>query len=221
VQLFGANVNEALSYRPRDEKGRARRDASRELQRLLRCRQTGQQHKIPAPLAEALYQIGRHYEGHRIEIYSGYRPRAYCTRQHSRHLTGSAIDFRVDGVNNEALIAYLRKTFHPAGVGYYPHGVHVHLDLDRTHDTYWIDPGDDPKPNAVADEARDLDASDTPGVELPPAPPPVVIPTPEAESDAPIGAAPDDGDEEPVGDDSILPSADAPPQRLPAPPPTE
>lgn len=141
VALFAAHVNETLAYRPHDEKGRARRDAPRELQRLLRCRQTGQQHKVAPQLAEALYEIGRHYPGHRLEIYSGYRPRAYCTRTHSRHMTGSAVDFHVEGVRNEELIAYLRKTFHPSGVGYYPNGVHVHLDLDRTADTYWVDDG--------------------------------------------------------------------------------
>lgn len=141
VALFGAHVGEALAYKPRDDHGRARRDASRELERLLRCRQTGQHHRVAPLLAEALYQLGRHYEGHRLEIYSGYRPRAFCTRSQSRHMNGSAVDFHVEGVRNEDLIAYLRKTFHPSGVGYYPHGVHVHLDLDRGEDTYWIDPG--------------------------------------------------------------------------------
>ncbi len=175
VRLFGAHVNETLTYRPHDDKGRARRDASRELQHLLRCRQTGQQHKVAPLLAEALYQIGRHYEGHRLEIYSGYRPRAYCSRTHSRHITGSAVDFHVEGVDNEALIAYLRKTFHPAGVGYYPTGVHVHLDLERREDTYWIDRG-----------------------------PPVALPMPpEAEAEAVTAPLPADGDDYVVdeGDD--------------------
>src|SRR5205807_276310 len=40
----------------------------------------------------------------------------------------------------------MRDTFHPVGVGYYPNGVHVHLDVDRVHDAYWIDAGDAPTP---------------------------------------------------------------------------
>jgi uncharacterized protein YcbK (DUF882 family) len=141
VQLVGAHVGETLSYRPYDDRGRPRRDAARALERLMRCRHTGARHRLHPRLGDALYKIARRFAGHRIEIYSGYRPRAYCNRAHSRHMTGSAVDFHVAGVRNEQVIAYLKSTFHPAGVGFYPHGVHVHLDLERRVDTYWIDPG--------------------------------------------------------------------------------
>ncbi|MGZ3405813.1 MAG: D-Ala-D-Ala carboxypeptidase family metallohydrolase, partial [Polyangia bacterium] len=108
--------------------------------------------------------VGRHFAGHRVEVYSGYRSRAYCTRAHSRHLTASAVDFRVDGVPNDELVKWLRATFHPSGVGYYPNGVHVHLDLDRARDTYWVDAGDDdanvaatmPLPDAPAADEEEL-----------------------------------------------------------------
>jgi uncharacterized protein YcbK (DUF882 family) len=143
ILLYGPNVREHLTYRPFDDHGRPRKAAVKALTHLLRCRQTGKQHRVDPRLARALYKIGRHYAGKRIEIYSGYRPRAYCNRRHSRHLTASAIDFHVDGVPNEELIIWLRHTFHPAGVGYYPNGVHVHLDLDRSYDTFWVDRGDD------------------------------------------------------------------------------
>ena len=155
VALYGAHVGEALTYRPLDDRGRARRDAVRSLERLLRCRQTGARHRLHPRLGAALYQIGRHFAGHRIEIYSGYRPRAFCDRAHSRHMSGSAIDFHVDGVDNEALVAFLRKTFHPAGVGFYPRGVHVHLDVERGVDTYWVDPGRPAHDPTAEPEARD------------------------------------------------------------------
>jgi uncharacterized protein YcbK (DUF882 family) len=144
VDLYAVNVNESLRWRPYDPQGRPRKGSSSQLARLLRCWHTGQQHAVDARLQRALYQIARHYPGHRIELFSGYRPKKYCTRVHSRHLTASAVDFHVDGVKNETLIAWLRATYHPAGVGYYPNGVHVHFDLARGHDTYWIDPGDAP-----------------------------------------------------------------------------
>ncbi|HEY7954451.1 MAG TPA: DUF882 domain-containing protein [Polyangia bacterium] len=141
VELHAVNLDESLAWRPYDDRGRTRRASDRELTRLFRCYHDGKQHRVDPRLGRVLYQVARHYPGHRIEIYSGYRPRAYCTLAHSRHLTASAIDFRIDGVKNEALIAWLRATFHPVGVGYYPNGIHVHLDVDRTHDTYWVDPG--------------------------------------------------------------------------------
>jgi len=161
VSIFGAHVGEALAYRPLDGRGRSRSTARAALEHLLRCRQTGQHHKIDPRLAEALYRVGLHYAGHRLEIFSGYRPRAFCDRAHSRHMSGAAVDFHVEGIDNRALVAYLRKTFHPAGVGYYPHDPHVHLDLQRAHDTFWVqapppagDPGIDAKagPLAAADD---------------------------------------------------------------------
>jgi uncharacterized protein YcbK (DUF882 family) len=144
VELHAVNLDESIRWRPVDDKGKPRKTADAELTRFLRCWHTGQKHKVDPRLGRVLYQVARHYPGHRFEIFSGFRPRKYCTRQHSRHLTASAIDFRIDDVKNEALIAWLRETFHPAGVGYYPNGVHVHLDVDRMHDTYWIDAGDAP-----------------------------------------------------------------------------
>ena len=139
VALFGAHVQEALTWKPLDAKGRESRVANRELEHLLRCRQTGQRHAVNPRLADALYRVGRHFPGHRVEIFSGFRPRAFCNRSQSRHMSGSAVDFHVDGVDNRTLVAYLRQTFHPAGIGFYPHGVHVHLDLQRQEDAYWVE----------------------------------------------------------------------------------
>lgn len=153
VPLYGPNLNESLRFRPYDDHGRARKAALGELTHFLRCRHTGKQRRVDPRLMRALYTVGRHFAGHRIEVYSGYRPRAFCTRAHSRHLNASAVDFAVEGVDNEELVRWLRATFHPAGVGYYPNGVHVHLDLDRARDTYWVDAGDDTREPADADAA--------------------------------------------------------------------
>jgi len=164
VDLFAVNLDESLRWRPVDDKGRPRKGADQELTRFLRCWHTGAQHRVDARLGKVLYQVARHFPGKRIEVYSGYRPKKYCTRAHSRHLTASAIDFRIPGVKNEALVDWLRATFHPAGVGYYPNGVHVHLDVDRLRDTYWIDPGDAPPPaDAPIAAPRDTAPADVEG----------------------------------------------------------
>jgi uncharacterized protein YcbK (DUF882 family) len=149
VELHAVNLNETLRWRPVDDRGRPRKAADQELTRFLRCWHTGKQHRVDRRLGHVLYAVARHFSGKRLEIYSGYRPKAYCTREHSRHLTASAIDFHVAGVRNEKLIGWLRETFHPVGVGYYPNGVHVHLDVDRLRDTYWVDAGDAPTPAGV------------------------------------------------------------------------
>ncbi len=174
AELYAVNLNESMRYRPFDDAGHPRKNADRELTHFLRCWHTGKQHRVDNRLGRALYQVARHFPGHRLEIFSGFRPKKYCTREHSRHLTASAIDFHVAGVKNEALIGWLRATFHPAGVGYYPNGVHVHLDLDRARDTYWIDSGDTPAPkgdvrplSAIGDTAPDaLEATSDEPVEM-------------------------------------------------------
>lgn len=203
VTLVGAHLGETLQYRPYDDRGRPRRDAARALERLLRCRQTGARHRLHPRLGDALYQIARRFAGHRVEIYSGYRPRAYCNRAHSRHMTGSAIDFHVAGVRNEQVIAYLRKTFHPAGVGFYPHGVHVHLDLERRVDTYWVDPGPPASDPAIAAPAA-RDTAPLPALPAEedevaepvalPAAPAVLGEPPSTDPTLPLPPAPSDGE---------------------------
>ena len=81
----------------------------------------------------------------RVVIVSGYRPRSAG----SYHQTGRAIDFRLDGVNNEAVVAFC-KTMPDTGCGFYPNSMFVHMDVrDRgAGHVSWIDasrPGEAPR----------------------------------------------------------------------------
>jgi len=80
-----------------------------------------------------------------VAIVSGYRPRSAG----SYHSTGRALDFRLEGVNNEALVAFC-KTLQDTGCGYYPNSLFVHMDVrdPGTGHVSWIDasgPGEAPK----------------------------------------------------------------------------
>lgn len=81
----------------------------------------------------------------KVSIVSGYRP----TSVGSMHQTGRAIDFRLEGVKNEDVVAYC-KTLQDTGCGYYPNSSFVHLDVRDAgagHVT-WIDasgPGETPR----------------------------------------------------------------------------
>src|SRR5258708_2832508 len=57
-------------------------------------------------------------------LISGYRPR----NAGSYHGAGRALDFRIEGVRNEALVAYC-KTLGDTGCGYYPNSAFVHMDV--------------------------------------------------------------------------------------------
>jgi hypothetical protein len=81
----------------------------------------------------------------RIVIVSGYRPRSAG----SFHQLARALDFRIEGVKNEALVEFC-KTLPDTGCGYYPNSLFVHMDVRNPgagHVT-WIDisgPGESPK----------------------------------------------------------------------------
>ena len=81
----------------------------------------------------------------RIQLVSGYRPKSTG----SFHQSGRALDFRIDGVTNEALVAFC-KTLPDTGCGYYPNSLFVHMDVRDTGKGHvaWIDasrPGEAPR----------------------------------------------------------------------------
>ena len=107
----------------------------------------GLRHVDPG-LLERLQQVADHFHVRGKEvamhIISGWRP----TSVGSYHATAQALDFRVDGVRNEALVAFC-KTLEDTGCGYYPNSSFVHMDVRApgTGHVAWIDasgPGEAP-----------------------------------------------------------------------------
>jgi uncharacterized protein DUF882 len=95
--------------------------------------------KIDGGLVTRLEELARHFGKNgtpRISVVSGYRPNS----EGSYHATGQALDLRIDGVSNEALIAFC-KTLTDTGCGYYPNSSFVHVDVrpPSTGHVYWID----------------------------------------------------------------------------------
>ena len=108
------------------------------LGRVLRYYPTNEKIAIDPRLATLIGLVSDHFGGRTMHIVSGYRP--YSPVQyapHSNHNLGRAMDFSVEGVSNTELRDFCR-TFRNAGVGYYPNGTFVHLDV-RTTKTTWID----------------------------------------------------------------------------------
>lgn len=104
--------------------------------------------RLDAALVERLELTVDHFrkgtEAARVVLVSGYRPRSAG----SYHATGRALDFRIDGVENEALVAFC-KTLPDTGCGYYPNSGFVHMDVRdaRTGHVTWTDvsrPGEAP-----------------------------------------------------------------------------
>jgi hypothetical protein len=101
--------------------------------------------RLVARLEQAVEHFRKPGQGVRVQLISGVRPRSAG----SYHQSGRALDFRIEGVTNEALVAFC-KTLDDTGCGYYPNSLFVHMDV-REHGAghvAWIDvskPGESPK----------------------------------------------------------------------------
>lgn len=81
----------------------------------------------------------------KISVISGYRPKS----EGSYHASAKALDFRLEGVRNEEVVAFC-KTLVDTGCGYYPNSSFVHVDVRPagTGHVSWIDasgPGESPR----------------------------------------------------------------------------
>jgi uncharacterized protein YcbK (DUF882 family) len=140
VELFQINTKETLLLRFYDDKGKPIKGWQKRFDKFMRCHNTNAVHKMDARLPKMLYQTARQFEGHRLEVVSGYRHPKIAKNPKSPHKEGVACDFRVAGIANTVLRDYLRKTFDHAGVGYYPNSLFVHLDnRKKGPSAFWID----------------------------------------------------------------------------------
>jgi len=141
LRLKLARSRETHEIRVFDGDGHLRHDALAELRDVLFDPRTGIDHPIHWRLATLLVAVEAHFPGSVIEVVSGYRNVSRHTDR-SNHTRGRAIDMRVvvDGerVDNRRVFELLRASFAEVGVGYYPNGTFVHLDV-RDRATIWVD----------------------------------------------------------------------------------
>jgi hypothetical protein len=193
---------EDVHIRLKDPQGHIPGTALKAFERMMR--QGGATHAPDPRLVALVGIVSDHFGGRPLQVVSGYR--AYTPTQytpHSNHNYGKALDFRIQGIPNEALRDFC-LTLRNVGCGYYPNSTFVHLDVRDTK-AYWIDrsrPGEPPlydKPGVTADEGT----SDVPN----------------ESSEGPVGRSAADGAQEPTHGDSPGVRVDAPGrgERSPAP----
>ena len=154
--IHAARGTEEFSIRVKDRRGKIPPPSLHQFQKMMAS--GAAQHDVDPRLVALVGMVSNHFGGRRLEIVSGFRP--FSSTQytaHSNHNEGRALDFRVQGVPNEALRDFC-KGLRNVGVGYYPNSTFVHLDV-RDAPAFWVDysrPGEPPrydKPNANADES--------------------------------------------------------------------
>jgi uncharacterized protein YcbK (DUF882 family) len=124
-------TRETAQLRLYDGAGAVDDDARTEFERV--AARDGDPHVLDERLEQLVFKASYHFGAARVAIVSGWRDRA------SRHTTGEALDFRLDGVYSATLAAYLRGLAR-VGVGIYTHPStqFVHLDV-RDQSYHWID----------------------------------------------------------------------------------
>jgi uncharacterized protein YcbK (DUF882 family) len=117
--------------------GELAEDEAMLLGQFFHCRRTGKVKKPHAGLVRLIAQVGQKYPGHVIEVTSGYRAFKEESKT-SPHRAGRALDVRVRGVKSTELRDFLWSTNREVGVGWYPHGNYVHMDVrPGQKDTAW------------------------------------------------------------------------------------
>jgi uncharacterized protein YcbK (DUF882 family) len=151
----GGAQTEDVHIRLKDGQGHIPGAALKAFERVMR--QGGVTHAPDPRLLALVGIVSDHFGGRPVQVVSGYR--AYTPTQytpHSNHNYGKALDFRIQGIPNEALRDFC-LTLRNVGCGYYPNSTFVHLDVRDTK-AYWVDrsrPGEPPlydKPGVTADE---------------------------------------------------------------------
>lgn len=137
LHIYVLNTRERAQVRLYDNAGRLRTQALDEINRLLRDQRADLARPIHPRTVAMLYIVGQYYDAE-VEVVSGYRLGGVNASETSRHASGEACDFRIDGVGVRTLARFLESEFANVGVGYYPTSGFVHLD-NRQVTYYWVD----------------------------------------------------------------------------------
>jgi len=111
-------------------------EALDKLNHLLRCRRTGTEKAIDPHLFEILSHVYDHF-GKPLDLISGFRNQERTT---SFHYIGSASDIRIVGVSEKELKEFV-ETLDTGGmgIGIYPHGHFIHVDIRPEPSYRWVD----------------------------------------------------------------------------------
>jgi uncharacterized protein YcbK (DUF882 family) len=147
VHLHNRYRQESLKVNIFNRDGSYNSDALAALSRLMRCKRTDLETPIEPRLFAILSHITDRFGERRIEVTSGYRNQQRTT---SNHYRGSATDIHVQGVDPAELSAFVDSLDSGGmGVGLYPRGGFVHVDIRPPPSYRWIDysPTDPDDPN--------------------------------------------------------------------------
>jgi uncharacterized protein YcbK (DUF882 family) len=147
IYIHNLYWRESLKVNIYNPDGSYNADAINALSHLLRCKRTDTVTPIEPRLFAILSHIYDRFGERRIEVTSGYRNQRRTT---SNHYRGSATDIHIEGVEPSKLSAFVESLDSGGmGIGLYPRGGFVHVDVRPPPSYRWIDssPTDPGDPN--------------------------------------------------------------------------
>ncbi len=112
-------------------------DALEQASHVLRCRRTETEKPMDPQLLMLLSHVYDHFGSKPIEIVSGYRNQR---KQTSNHFKGTASDIRIAGVPPKKIREFAETLDGGGmGIGIYPKGGFVHIDVRPPPSYRWID----------------------------------------------------------------------------------
>jgi uncharacterized protein YcbK (DUF882 family) len=112
-------------------------DALEQLSHVLRCRRTDVEKPMDPQLLMLLSHVYDHFGQKPLEVVSGYRNQRKLS---SNHTKGTATDFKIAGVSPKKVREFAETLDGGGiGIGFYPRGGFVHLDVRPPPSYRWID----------------------------------------------------------------------------------
>ncbi len=145
LELHMNGLDESVKVNIYNADGSYNIDSLRALDQVLRCRRTDDVKPIEPRLFTILSHVYDHFGGKPIDVVSGYRNQRKKT---SNHYKGTATDIRISGVAPKKVELFAESLDTGGlGIGLYPKGQFVHIDVRPLPSFRWIDMSP-PNPNA-------------------------------------------------------------------------
>lgn len=136
LRLYHSHTNEVLETRY-EINGTPQEESLQKINHFMRSRDSGLEKPIDLELIRLLDHLQDHFGADTIEVISGYRSPEFnrqlksigrSVMDDSFHLSGSAVDFHIDEIDEKTIHSYLNRLWQ-GGLGIYPDNLMCHVDV--------------------------------------------------------------------------------------------